>query len=156
MSPAKSQKMAATARRYGGTTFVIVGKTHDPSIMESVLKPRKSRDSANPGYIGYLWRGKNPEGKAPHELLPIDFTPAQLHYPEDWKNMFATKGFLVGMHVPASFAGRKNALSRALYRAGRTVDPKKEWSFIKSLQQYGYASAQDALGGYSLVSGVTR
>src|ERR687897_2420764 len=33
-----------TARRYGGTTFVVVGRTHDPSIMNSVTKPKKKRE----------------------------------------------------------------------------------------------------------------
>ncbi len=30
-----------TARRYGGTTFVVVGRTHDPSIMNLVTKPKR-------------------------------------------------------------------------------------------------------------------
>jgi hypothetical protein len=30
-------------RRYGGTTFIVVGRTHDPSIMDLVLKPKNKR-----------------------------------------------------------------------------------------------------------------
>jgi hypothetical protein len=30
--------------------------------------------------------------------------------------MFATKGFMFALHVPASFAKDKNRLTRALYR----------------------------------------
>jgi hypothetical protein len=90
--PREVAKREAAAKRYGGTTFVVVGRTHDPSIMQQVIKPSK-RD-ANPGYVGYLWQGRDPQGRPPHEVLPLDFTPTHIPYPADWKNMFATKGFL--------------------------------------------------------------
>src|SRR5919199_942846 len=63
------------ARRYGGRTFVVVGRTHDPSIMDLVAKPKKKGDAASPGYVGYLWKNKHPNKNAPHEVLPLDFTP---------------------------------------------------------------------------------
>jgi hypothetical protein len=53
-----AEKRQATARRYGGTTFVVVGRTHDPSIMDLVIKPRKKREQASPTYVGYLWKNK--------------------------------------------------------------------------------------------------
>jgi hypothetical protein len=133
----------ATSRRYGGTTFVVVGRTHDPSIMDSVIKPKKKREETSPGYLGYLWKSKDPHKRAPHELTPLDFTPLHVPYPADWKNMFATKGFMLALHVPASFAKHKNRLSRALYRAGKNADVKKRWDFIEEIRSSGYGQQAD-------------
>ncbi len=141
----ESEKRQAAAKRYGGTTFVIVGRTHDPSIMEQLIKPRKKGDAASPGYIGYLWKNKDPQHRAPHEVLPLDFTPIHVPYPDDWKNMFATKGFMIALHVPSSFARDKNRLSRALYRAGKNVDVKKRWEFIDQVRGVGFGK-QEAKG----------
>lgn len=126
----------AAAKRYGGTTFAIVGRTHDPSIMAQVSKPKKGDTS--PGYVGYLWQGRDPQGRAPHEILPLDFVPAHVQYPDDWKNMFATKGFLIAMHVPSSFAKDKGALTRKLYRLGKLTDAKGRWEFVSELRDLGY------------------
>ena len=137
----------AASRRYGGTTFVVVGRTHDPSIMDLVIKPKKKREETSPGYIGYLWKSKDPHKRAPHEVIPLDFTPVHVSYPADWKNIFATKGFMVALHVPAAFAKHKNNLSRALYRAGKKVDVKKPWDFIEEIKSSGYGqqAADDPL-----------
>jgi hypothetical protein len=140
------ERRAATVKRYGGTSFVIVGRTHDPSIIETVVKPKKKNPlDTSPGYIGYLWKNKDPQKRAPHEVIPLDFTPLHLPYPTDWKNMFATKGFMLALHVPASFAKDKNRLTRALYRIGKNgnvVDVKKEWTFINDLRQFGINNVQ--------------
>jgi hypothetical protein len=58
--------------------------------------------------------------------------------------MFATKGFMLALHVPASFAKDKNRLTRALYRIGKNgiVDIKKEWTFINDLRQFGINNKQ--------------
>ena len=134
-------RQALAIKRYGGTSFIIVGRTHDPSIMESVIKPRKKNpQDTSPGYIGYLWKNKDPEKRAPHEVIPLDFTPINLPYPTEWKNMFATKGFMLALHVPSSFARHKNRLTRALYRVGKsaTIDVKGEWTFLNDIKQYGF------------------
>jgi hypothetical protein len=131
------EQREAASRRYGGTTFVVVGRTHDPSIMDLVIKPKKKREETSPGYVGYLWKSKDPQKKAPHEVIPLDFTPIHVPYPADWKNIFATKGFMVALHVPASFAKHKNKLSRALYRAGKNADVKKPWDFIEEIRSSG-------------------
>ena len=140
------ERRAATVKRYGGTSFVIVGRTHDPAIIETVVKPKKKNPLyTSPGYIGYLWKNKDPQKRAPHEVIPLDFTPLHLPYPTDWKNMFATKGFMLALHVPASFAKDKNRLTRALYRIGKNgnvVDVKKEWTFINDLRQFGINNVQ--------------
>ena len=131
------EKYRAAVKRYGGTTFVVVGRTHDPSIMNNIVTPKKKDPyERSPGYIGYLWKNKDPQKRPPHEVIPLDFTPIHLPYPTDWKNMFATKGFMLALHVPASFAKDKNKLTRALYRVGRqsNVDVKKEWSFLDDLR----------------------
>jgi hypothetical protein len=53
----------------------------------------------------------------------------------EWKNRFATKGFMIALHVPSSLAKSKNRLTRALYRIGKTrVDVKKEWKFLNELK----------------------
>jgi hypothetical protein len=65
-SKSEADKRQAAAKRYGGTTFVVVGRTHDPSIIEQAVKPKKNAKDASPGYMGYLWRGKDPQGRAPH------------------------------------------------------------------------------------------
>ena len=72
-----------TARRYGGTTFVVVGRTHDPSIMNLVTKQKKNREEARLGYMGYLWKSKDPQKRAPPEVIPLDFTPIYVPYPAD-------------------------------------------------------------------------
>lgn len=134
----------ATVRRYGGTTFVVVGRTHDSSIMDLVIKPKKKREETSPGYLGYLWQSKDPHKRPPHELIPLDFTPLNVPYPADWKKMFATKGFMLALHVPASFAKHKNKLSRALYRAGKNADVKKRWDFIEKIRSSsGYGQHAD-------------
>ena len=130
----------AAVKRYGGTTFVVIGRTHDPSIMDILIKPkRKSPYDSSPGYVGYLWKNKDPKKKAPHDVMPLDFTPVHLPYPVDWKNRFATKGFMIALHVPSSFARSRNRLTRALYRIGKTrVDVKKEWNFLDELKNLNY------------------
>ena len=133
----------ATARRYGGTTFVVVGRIHDSSIMDLVIKPKKKREETSPGYLGYLWKSKDRHKRAPHELIPLDFTPLHVPYPADWKNMFATKGFMLALHVPASFAKHKNKLSRALYRVGKNADVKKRWDLIEQIRGSGYEQQAD-------------
>ena len=141
------EKIEATVRRYGGTTFVIVGRTHDPRIMDLVIKPKKKGEATSPGYIGYLWKSKDPQKRAPHEVIPLDFTPLHVTYPADWKSMFATKGFMIALHVPASFAKQKNKLSRALYRTGKKADVRKRWGFIEEIKSSGYGqqAAEDPL-----------
>ena len=128
----------AAVKRYGGTTFVVIGRTHDPSIMDIVIKPKqKSPYDTSPGYIGYLWKNKELQRRAPHEVMPLDFTPVHLPYPADWKNRFATKGFMIALHVPSSLAKSKNRLTRAMYRIGKTrVDVKKEWKFLNEPKKY--------------------
>jgi hypothetical protein len=141
------EQREAAAKRYGGTTFVVVGRTHDPSIIDLVIKPKKRREETSPGYVGYLWKSKDPEKRAPHEVIPLDFTPVHIPYPADWKNMFATKGFMVALHVPTSFAKHKNKLSRALYHAGKNTDVRKRWDFIEEIRSRGYGqqAAEDPL-----------
>ncbi len=133
----------AAIKRYGGISFVIVGRTHDPSIMEDVIKPRKKNPlDTSPGYLGYLWRNKDPQKRAPHEVIPLDFTPISLPYPTEWKNMFATKGFMLALHVPSSFAKYKNRLTRALYHIGKSgpLDIRNEWRFLDNLRPLGFDS----------------
>ena len=141
----EAEKRQATNKRYGGTTFVIVGRTHDPSIMNLVSKPKKKPDQTNPGYIGYLWKNKDPNNRSPHEIVPLDFTPTHIPYPDDWKTMFATKGFMLALHVPASFAKHKNKLTRALYRVGKTINVKQSWDFIDEIKSSGIEMMQQQL-----------
>jgi hypothetical protein len=146
-NPRAVEQREKSARRYGGTTLVVVGRMHDPSILDLVIKPKNKREATSPGYVGYLWKNKGPHNRAPHEVVPLDFTPSHVPYPEDWKNMFATKGFMVTLHVPASFAKDKNKLLRALYRAGKKVDVRKRWDFIEEIRSSGYGQqgAEDPL-----------
>lgn len=138
------EQQRAAVKRYGGTTFVVIGRTHDPSIMDIVTKPKqKSPYDISPGYIGYLWKNKESQRRAPHEVMPLDFTPVHLPYPADWKNRFATKGFMIALHVPYSLAKGKNRLTRALYRIGKTrVDIKKEWNFLNELKNLNYSQVE--------------
>ena len=135
-TPREIEQHKTATKRYGDTTFVVIGRTHDPSIMEMVVKPKKKNPYDNsPGYIGYLWKNKDPQKRAPHEIIPLDFTPIHLPYPTDWKNMFATKGFMLAMHVPSFLAKDKSKLTRSLYRIGKSnVDVKQEWKFLNDLK----------------------
>ena len=81
------------------------------------------------------------DNKSPHELIPLDFTPIHLPYPDDWKKMFATKAFLIAMHVPTSFVKDKNKITRVLYHIAKTgINIKKEWSFLNDIKNLGYNS----------------
>jgi hypothetical protein len=134
------EQKSKSVKRYGGTSFIVVGRTYNPAIIENVIRP-KSKDplESSPGYIGYLWKDKNPQNKPPHELIPLDFTPVHLSYPDDWKKMFATKGFLIAMHVPTSFVKDKNKITRALYRIAKNrLDIRKEWNFLNDIKNLGY------------------
>ena len=144
VSSRASESRQAAAKRYGGTTFVIVGRTHDPSIMNIAIKPRKKPEGSSPGYMGYLWKNKHPEHRPPHEAIPLDFTPIHVPYPQEWKNMFATKGFMIAMHVPASFAKGKNRLSRELYRVGKNADVKKRWNFMDQVKSSSYGQSEES------------
>ncbi|MBV9668708.1 MAG: SHOCT domain-containing protein, partial [Nitrososphaeraceae archaeon] len=107
---------------------------------ESVVRPRKKNPlDTSPGYVGYLWKNKDPQKRDPHQIIPLDFTPIHLPYPQDWKNLFATKGFMLALHVPVSFAKDKNRLTRALYRISKNgvVDIKNEWTFLNEITQFG-------------------
>jgi Short C-terminal domain len=144
-SQKEKERHTAAVKRYGGTSFVIVGRTHDPSIIENVVKPKKKNLlDTSPGYVGYLWKNKDPQKRAPHDVLPLDFTPIHLPYPTDWKNIFATKGFMLALHVPSSFAKDKNRLTRALYRLGKSsiIDVKNEWTFLNDIKQFGFNNMQ--------------
>ncbi len=134
------EQKSKSVKRYGGTSFIVVGRTYDPAIMENVIRPkRKDPLESSPGYIGYLWKDKNFQNKSPHELIPLDFTPVHLPYPNDWKKMFATKGFLIAMHVPTSFVKDKNKITRALYRIAKNrFDVRKEWNFLNDIKNLGY------------------
>ena len=115
-----------------------------------------------------MWKNKDPQKRAPHELIPLDFTPIHLPYPADWKNMFATKGFMLALHVPASFAKDKDRLVRALYHIGKSsiVDIKKEWTFLNEIRHLGfdmprttntradYPQSTSAGGGHNMNSAV--
>jgi len=143
-TPREIEQHKNATKRYGGTTFVVIGRTHDPSIMEMVIKPKKKNPYDNsPGYVGYLWKNKDPQKRAPHEIIPLDFIPIHLPYPTDWKNMFATKGFMLAMHVPSFLAKDKSKLTRSLYRIGKSsVDVKQEWKFLNDLKNVITASRQ--------------
>ena len=139
ISQKEKERHITAVKRYGGTSFVVVGRTHDPSIMKNVTKPRKRNASdTSPGYIGYLWKNKDSQNRAPHEVIPLDFVPIHLPYPADWKKMFATKGFMLALHVPASFARYKNRLTRELHRIAKTgVNVKNQWTFLNEIIQLG-------------------
>ena len=57
--------------------------------------------------------------------------------------MFATKGFMLAMHVPSFLAKDKSKLTRTLYRIGKSsVDVKQEWKFLNDLKSVITASRQ--------------
>jgi hypothetical protein len=142
-APSKIQaaRRAGAAARYRGSTFAVVGRTHDPSIVGRLVPPRRG-DGGNPGYVGYLFAPKDERGRPPHELLPLDFVPNGMAYPRDWRDLFHTPGYLITMHVPSDFAPRKNELLRRLRRIGGAMDAKKEWTFFDELEEYGYRRGQ--------------
>lgn len=130
------------AARYQGRTFVVLGRTHDPGILQKLIPPRRRRrpEETNEGYLGYLWRDATEGQKTPEEFIPLDFVPASLQYPRDWKEFFGAPGYLITMHVPSNFARHKNELNNRLRRIRGNVDVKKEWKFLDELTEYGYAA----------------
>jgi hypothetical protein len=138
------QAREKAAARYGGRTFTVVGTTHDPEILDRVIKPRKRPEEANPGYAGYLFKDKDPDEKDPDELLPLDFTPSGMTYPKEWKDMYATRGFLITMHVPSDYARSKNELLRRIRALGKQRSVKQDWDFLDDLEQFGYPNRRDS------------
>ena len=138
-NPKEIERRIESTKRYGGTTFIVVGRTHDPSIVDNLIQPKKQDPyQRSPGYIGYLWKNKDRQKRFPHEVFPLDFTPTHLPYPSEWKKLFATKGFMIALHVPSSFAKKKNEIMRILYRMGKiqpTVDIRKEWYFLGDIEE---------------------
>src|SRR2546423_4124480 len=93
-----------------------------------------NRSSPSPSLRNYD-DNDDTQKRAPPEIIPLDFTPIHLPYPTDWKNMFATKGFMLAMHVPSFLAKDKSKLTRSLYRIGKNrVDIKQEWKFLNDLK----------------------
>jgi hypothetical protein len=142
-TPTQMERKAATEARYGGPTFTVIGRTHDPDVIRNLIPPKERREEQNPGYLGYLFMKKDKGEKPPDELLPLDFVPADISYPQDWKRMFTTKGYLVAMHVPSNFARGKNEVHRRLRRIKGAVDSKKKWVFLDELKEYGYFSKEE-------------
>lgn len=138
------KRRASADTRYKGRTFTVLGRTHDPSIRDRLIPPRpRSGVMKNEGYLGYLFMPKDEGLKPPHELLPLDFTPASLQYPGEWKAAFGSaEGVLIAMHVPSDFAPSKNEIHRRLKRIAGAVDPRKEWEFLQELEEYGYPRAR--------------
>jgi hypothetical protein len=128
------------ASRYRGRTFTVLGTTHDPDIAKTLIAPRKKTADPSPNYIGYLFKPRNKQHKAPHELLPLDFTPTNLNYPSDWKAMFATSGYLITMHVPSFFAAKKNYLLRELRRE-KGSNVKEPWMLLDRLEKFAARQA---------------
>jgi hypothetical protein len=137
-TPREVSQRERAASRYGGRTFVVVGRTHDPDFLSKLIPPRKKAKEANPGYVGYLFKERDQDHKAPHQLLPPDFVPSELTYPRDWKEIFGTRGYLVTMHVPSDFAPKKNNLLRQIRRLKGTALVKEPWTFLDELENYGY------------------
>ena len=136
--PSEVSARERAATRYGGRTFTIVGRTHDPEILSLLIPPRKKREETSSGYLGYLFKGKDKNNRTPDEIIPLDFVPMSFAYPGDWKEFFGTRGYLIAMHVPSKFAKQKSELLRKLRRLSGEVDIKNEWKFIEKAKEYGY------------------
>ena len=53
--------------------------------------------------------------------------------------MFATKGFLIAMHVPTSFVKDKNKIIQALYCIAKNgLDIRTEGNFLNDIKNLGY------------------
>ncbi|MGI0091633.1 MAG: hypothetical protein ACREBS_07990 [Nitrososphaerales archaeon] len=139
-NPRETGARERSAARYGGRTFTVLGRTHDPSFLARLIPPKRRQEESSSGYLGYFFKGKAADGKTTDELLALDFVPANLPYPTDWKDMFGTKGYLITMHIPSDFARQKNELIARLRRIRGAVDVKKEWKFLDELEGYGYGA----------------
>ncbi len=96
------ERHKAITTRYGETTFVVLGRTHASSIINDVIKSRQRNPwERSPGYIGESCKKKDKYGRISHEILRLDFTPTYLQYLQNWKSIFAIKGFMVAcMYLP--------------------------------------------------------
>jgi hypothetical protein len=137
IAPKERENREQTAARYKGRTFTVVGTSHDPNLAARLVAPKKKTEESSPGYLGYLFKPRNKNDLAPHELLPLDFTPSSLNYPSDWKAMYGTRGYLIAMHVPSDFAARKNNLLREIRRNKGNTNVKEPWSFLDKVENYG-------------------
>ena len=95
--PSEIAARERAAAKYGGRTFTIVGRTHDPALLSKLILPKKKQEELSPGYAGYLFKAKERDRKSPDETLPLDFVPVGLAYPRDWKQTLIK---LKGIHIP--------------------------------------------------------
>ncbi len=60
MNQRELEQKTKAVKRYGGTSFIVIERTYDPSIIENTIKPKNKEPlESSPGYIGYLWKGKD-------------------------------------------------------------------------------------------------
>jgi len=150
--PKEKERRISSTERYGGTTFTVAGRTHDPSILDNVIRPKRQNPyQRSPGYVGYLWKDKDKQNRAPHEAIPLDFTPVNIPYPSEWKRTFATKGFMIALHVPSRLAKAKNNISRMLYRIGKQpgIDVRNGWSFLDDIESAMETISDNKIGSTS-------
>jgi len=136
---ARPVAVPAVPQRYGGTTFVVIGRTHDESIVSLVAPPaRRSRSQPPPSeaYVGYLSFPTNKQ--PPHERLPLDFTPTHFNYPDRLREQHPGEAFLISLHVPSYFAAHKNELMRKMYRLAKTHKVENSWTpFLQEMEPLG-------------------
>jgi hypothetical protein len=65
------EQREAAAKRYGGTTFVVVGRTHDPSIMDSVIEPKRKEMKRAPGTSAICGRARILRKEHPMKLFRL-------------------------------------------------------------------------------------
>ena len=58
-------------KKHGGTTFVVVGRTHDPSIMDSVIKPKRKEMKRAPGMSAICGRARILRKERPMKLFRL-------------------------------------------------------------------------------------
>ena len=79
--------------------FLVAGRTYDP-VCGFLLNRTETRSGLRrEDYLGYLFTPWNDGGRPTHELLPLDFTPRGLSYPDAWRGLFGDTVFIVMMHV---------------------------------------------------------
>ena len=143
--PSELASRDRAAKRYQGRSFVVLGRTHDPSFLEKLVPPTRRKQEHSRGYLGYLWKDKDEDEKPPDQLIPLDFVPSSLPYPKEWKDLFNSPGYLITMHVPSDFAKYKNNLNNRLRRIRGDVDVKKPWRFLDELNEFGYEGIRERI-----------
>ena len=117
------------------SNFVILGRTYDPVLGFDLIHPQKARPGVSRGYLGCLSTHLDENEKPPHEVLPLDFTPRELAYPEEWRSLYPPVELLVGMQIPEEASSTAEDVRAGLQARAEDLDVREGWDFLQDFEE---------------------